>query len=369
MTLPKYTNTNLMIQYLIKIELSLDRIRYTKLPKNYHEKVVQDLHISEIMHLSMLVGEPIGLDEAERVYLGKVLPSARSKHLLYSNYRNALEFAKNYDPRHFVRPSSELILHLNKLVSNRLSEDWESGRFRNFSEKPVPFYDDWYKLRDYYTSVNFEQYFDELLDLLINRPNRIQPTIRYALILYEIIDKAPLLIANQLTSIALLVTLSKEKEFDQYATFPIVKAIQFISKEIVEAYKLSKSRRDVTPFIEAFLYAMSIQIREQEDIYTNTLENKVKKHGDLKDKLNNRQIKALDHLEHTKSVTREEYSKMMGVSFMTAYRDLQDLLKQGFIEQMGVGRGTHYLIKGSPDEEMEDKNTDKEKLEVFSDLD
>ena len=34
---------------------------------------------------------------------------------------------------------------------------------------------------------------------------------------------------------------------------------------------------------------------------------------------------------------------MMGVSFMTSFRDLQDMVDKGYIKVKGKGRGTYYI--------------------------
>ena len=40
----------------------------------------------------------------------------------------------------------------------------------------------------------------------------------------------------------------------------------------------------------------------------------------------------------------------MGTSFMTSYRDLQDMVEKGYIKPKGQGRGTYYIYaKESPD--------------------
>ncbi len=63
--------------------------------------------------------------------------------------------------------------------------------------------------------------------------------------------------------------------------------------------------------------------------------------------LNPRQVKIIEYLNNNAKVTRQQYTKMMGVSFMTSYRDLQELIEKKYILQKGKGRGTYYII---PDE-------------------
>src|SRR5690606_6048258 len=131
------------------------------------------------------------------------------------------------------------------------------------------------------------------------------------------------------------------------------KSVNFINHDIVAAHKLTKKKRDLTVFIEALLYTMSLTAASVENEFVYTFSNKVKKHTKLQEMFNPRQIKALDFLEVEGKITRNQYAKIMGISFMTAFRDLQELLNKGYLTQKGVGRGTFYTLK--PQRESEKK--------------
>lgn len=365
MTIPAYNNTNLIISYLIKIELILSKINALPIPKNYIKEFQEDQASEDIEALSKLIDHPIGYEEARKVYLGKILPSSRSKFLIFINYRNTIEFAKNYDRRHFMPPSSELMLHINSMVGNKIGDDWSAGNFRTFTDKPDTTYDSWIKLRDYYPTVIFEEHFNEIMTTLFyENKTQIHEIIRLAILIYEMIDKAPFTVTNQISTIALLWILSGDMKKNPNHSIPFAKIINYIRSDLENGFKISKQHRDMTTFLEAFLYSFSIHLMQLEDQYKDIYENKVKKHGKLNEMFNKRQLKILDYLDHSKKISRDEVAKMMGVSFMTAYRDLKGLLDEGYIEQKGTGRGTYYsLIDRSANIEI-----DVEKLEVFSDL-
>jgi predicted HTH transcriptional regulator len=60
--------------------------------------------------------------------------------------------------------------------------------------------------------------------------------------------------------------------------------------------------------------------------------------------LNERQIRALEYLTTTPSLTRQKYSELCQTSTRTAARDLRDLLERGLIEQHGGGRWVRYSL-------------------------
>jgi hypothetical protein len=61
--------------------------------------------------------------------------------------------------------------------------------------------------------------------------------------------------------------------------------------------------------------------------------------------LNPRQIKIIEYLYEKEKVSRKEYSSMMKISFMTSFRDLQELVDKKYIIQKGKSRGTYYTLK------------------------
>jgi ATP-dependent DNA helicase RecG len=62
--------------------------------------------------------------------------------------------------------------------------------------------------------------------------------------------------------------------------------------------------------------------------------------------LNERQAKALLHIGQHGPISRKQYCELIGVSRMTAYRDLTDLVQRGLLEVRGSGRLVHYVLAG-----------------------
>ena len=60
--------------------------------------------------------------------------------------------------------------------------------------------------------------------------------------------------------------------------------------------------------------------------------------------LNERQMKALIHIAQRGPISRKQYCELIGVSRMTAYRDLADLVKRDLLQVRGSGRYVHYVL-------------------------
>lgn len=357
---PKYSITHLIVDYILKYELSVNKINNSLLPATHKENLIDKLHAEDIDKLGELIGHSIGYSRALDAQKGKLLPTARSKFKIFVNYRSTHDFINTYKANSFVKPSLDLSVHINKLLMKDLIDDWELGKLRGFSDKPNELYDTWYSNRDFYPNLSVTQHFGKIYNWIEQPKTKVHKLIQLSILLYEFIDKAPFLTGNQITSILSLATIAKEYNLNPNNMFPFVKAIEFVDSDIQSAFKIAKSNNDLTIFIEAVLYTLSMMAIDVENQVMDIMDNKVKGHNKLKAEFNNRQLKVLEYLEIEKRISRQEYTKLMGVSFMTSFRDLQELLEKDHIAQKGVGRGTYYILKGK-----EEKIEKEKRLEVF----
>lgn len=298
-----------------------------------------------------MIGNPIGYTKSLDVQRGKVMPSQRQKYRIFTNYRSVHDYIDSYTQAEYIKPSLDLSFHLNRLALKGIVDDWELGKLRNFSDKPNEIYDTWYKHRDFYPSIDTKKYFEEVFEWIENPKVKINKLIQLSCLLYELIDKAPFNSGNQITSILTMTILSKAYGYNPNNLIPFAKLLQFIDSDLSAALKIAKNKRDITVFIEAFLYTLSLTSTSVVNMCKETYDFKVKRTSKLQEEFNPRQIRILDYLEVEKRVSRQEYAKIMGISFMTAFRDLQELLKKDMITQKGNGRGTYYTLSRKNDDD------------------
>ncbi len=361
---PTFTITNLILAYIVKYELAIEKISSLPIPQTHFETLFEKFHAEDINALGQLIGFEIGYSKALSVQRGKVLPSAKSKMKVFSNYRSVHDFITSYTSASFIRPSTELMIHINKIISKGIVDQWDQGRLRTFSEKPNEIFDTWYKNREFYPNIVFERYFEDIFKWFVEPKIKTHKLIQIAIILYELIDKAPFFTLNQISTVSTISVLLKEYGYNPNNVIPVAKSIEFINSDILSAHKMAKSKRDLTIFIEAFLYTLSLTSMDVLNEYKSMFDNKVKRYNKLNVELNPRQMKMLDYLEVEGKVSRNEYTKMMGISFMTSFRDLQDLLEKGYIVQKGIGRGTFYILSKKK-EVSESRSKSPNTLEVF----
>ncbi|HNZ70400.1 MAG TPA: DeoR family transcriptional regulator [Candidatus Dojkabacteria bacterium] len=365
MNLPTFTITNLILDYIIRIELSANKIKGLPLPYNVKNDIYQLQKTDDIYFLGELTGYKIGLNKALLIQKGKELPSDKTKLKLFINYRSINEFVKTYNQMQFIKPSADLLIHINRLAMSGIVDEWETGKFRTFSEKPNDIYDNWYKYRDYYPQLDVSSFLNDLCDWTVDPKIKIHKLIRLAILNYEMIDKSPFFVGNQVTTVIFTGLLLKEFGYNIDNLQVISKIYNNLGENLLEAFKISKSKKDQTAFIEALLYSILLETISLETNISSNYESKVKNHAQLSLDLNNRQIKAIEYLNIHKKISRQEYSKLMGISFMTAFRDLQDLLEKGYLSTKGSGRGTIYLYLDKSEDII--NNESKKDIPVFVD--
>jgi Fic family protein len=344
MKTPKYTLTNLILNYIVKYELSINSLEHIKLPDKYKAPLEEKYGAQDTHKLGDLVGNNIGYNQALLIERGQEMPSQKKELKLFTNLRNAKDFVKSYNDSNSLKPSIDLASHINKLTMKGLVDEWDLSKIRGFSEKPNEIYDTWYKARDYYPKLDMESHFNKLFDWIQNGKDNNHKLVKLGILLFEFIDKAPFLCGNQITAILMVEILTKKYGYNPNNIIPFFKALENISQDLLSAFKLSKSKPDLTTFLEAFLYTSSMTVVEVTKDFKETYNSKVRKQGSLELRLNARQIQLLDYLEINKKITRGKYTKLMGVSFMTSYRDLQDMVEKNYIKQKGRGRGTFYVL-------------------------
>ncbi len=363
METPKYTITNLILNYIVRYELAVSEIKNIVVPSPLLEESREQLCAEEIDKLGELIAYPIGYNKALTVQRGQVTPSYKAKLKIFTNFKNTQDFINSYSVKSNLKPSIELSTHLNKILMKDIVEPWDLGRLKTFSEKPFELYDTWYNLRDYYPNIDMRYHFNDLFNWIRNSSIGTHKLIQLSILLYELIDKAPFYGGNQITAILTLKLLSKAYGLNPHNIIPFGKAFFTISEEIESAFKISKGKRDITIFIETVLYSLSLTVIEISKKLTKEYDKKVNIRKFLDNELNPRQVKIVEYLNNNLKITRQEYTKMMGISFMTSYRDLQQLLEKEYIAQKGKGRGTYYFI---PDSETQEQERVEKEVELFS---
>ncbi len=350
---PNLQLTNLILKYIVNIELNSNYIENIKLHYKTTQEIYEKIHAEDIHALSEMINSPLGYTQALDIQKGKIVDSPKNK--IFVNYRGTQEFIKSYKSSTFLPISSELIAHLNKLLLNNIIDNWETGKFRNANEPANEIYDNWYKYKSEKRDRQNQKYFNDLAAWIYSNRNNYNKLIQTSLLLYEFIDNAPMYCGNQITSFLTITCILKEFGYNKYNTLCPIKAISQITNEIPNVFKMSKEKKDQTLFTEAILYTLSLESTKLKQTYENEYEKTIMKKCDSKDNLNDRQKKIIEYLQKNNKIDRNTCTKIMGVSFMTAYRDLTELVQTEYLEKHGNNKNTYYTLKEKIEEEKKEQ--------------
>jgi Fic family protein len=167
---------------------------------------------------------------------------------------------------------------------------------------------------------------------------------------------SPLMVLNKITIIALTDYLLYKNNYLQSTFIPISRNFDIYEDEYIEAWNSSIQGKlnpetgevheleDLTLWLERFTRNLSHDILEVREIFNRKIGDDQKSIKQPFLDLNKRQLKILRYLQTIPTVKREDYIQMMDVSTMTAFRDLNQLVKKKLLKIEGKGRGTKYML-------------------------
>lgn len=113
----------------------------------------------------------------------------------------------------------------------------------------------------------------------------------------------------------------------------------FVCHDLAEAYaKLGKQEEMCAYFAEARAIAKRGRFQDLTDLLDQLLQS----YPDMEISLNDRQHKALAHVDQHGSITNREYRELVGISNRTANRDFAELIDHAILVLVGNGRGARY---------------------------
>lgn len=340
----KYTLSNRLLNSVVKLEVTKAELEHNSPNYTVRGKLQNRVKALNIFHLSHSLGMNISLKDAEKIAEGRKLEDKSEKLYVLNNFRNVLEFNRATVTEAPSAVDFNLLMHLNKIVLTDWRETWDA-RFRGEGEMADSALDNWLDLRDTeLTEQQIEPALRELFDWFAANQTRLNGIILIGILLYRLIEIMPFASGNKLTILALSDHLLHKFGYADKTFLPVLRNFDVHEQEYYEAWQYAKRNLDLTLWLERFAGNLAKDVQENKAEVDTFLaeEEKTSKQPFLD--LNKRQLKILRYLQTIPTVKREEYCQMMEVSTMTAFRDLNDLVRKKLIKLEGQGRGTKYLL-------------------------
>lgn len=341
---PKFSYSDQLVSNLIKLEGLKVSLSESDLSYSIKHKLTLKAKTSDIFHFSHLVGLDLTLKDSEKIANGLRLDNLSDvRNKLLNNFRNVIEFNRSNIADTYSELDFTVLLHINKLLLGNLKELWDS-RFRGPSDTLTDD-DKWVELVD--KNISGDDIQKEMINL-VEWYKSVQVTmpevVRIAIVVYRLLESSPYLYANLYTSILVADYISNKKGYSSRIYSSLIKMFDSNQEQLLEAYKISRTNFDQSIWIELFSDLLIKEVGSvKENISDFIVEDEKSKNQPFLD-MNKRQLKVLRYLQTVPFIKREDYCHMMEVSTMTAFRDLNSLVRKKLLKVDGQGRGTKYRL-------------------------
>ncbi|MBP9759020.1 DeoR family transcriptional regulator [Candidatus Dojkabacteria bacterium] len=340
-----YYISNQVLNNIIQLEVTRTELKKFEIQAEMLRKLEEESFIENMLHTSNMLGLQQTYKDAEKFSEMKIeIGNDTSKHIL-NNFRNVLEYLKSNETNNYIDINVNMLIHVNKFLINGWKEEWEAG-LRN-DNKINLMYDDWGEFIDnsiVLTNIHYET--QENIDWYKNNITRIHPLLRISVLIYRLIRITPFRNLNKLSLIAISHFLLQKNRYFYNSPLSMSKIFDKNNTLLQNSLKtcLNDENENITAWIEVFTDAITTEYKELlikvQQSNESTIKNEEKPFLDL----NKRQLKILRYLQSIPTVKREDYIQMFDVSTMTAYRDLNALVKKKLLRIEGEGRATHYKL-------------------------
>jgi len=339
---PKFEISEKILQNLIKFEVERSLIENQSLSTKSAEQIKFRIKAINMFHIAHIIGVDLTVKDAKKASEGKRIVTEDARGTILNNFRNILEYINSNAFEQEIDQNT--LLHINKILLNDWKESWEV-KFRTGDTPPDQTLDTWHHLvRNDIGTNEIQSSVLQILDWY--RINKGLPDVlRIAIVVYQFIRIQPFAVLNKLSIIALtnLLFLKCGYRFNAYLSVSHL----FDNNEVAFTKTIEyviNAEENQTIWLEKFLQSLVDAVSESKTIISGHLEEAQSSSKQPFLDLNKRQLKILRYLQTIPTVKREDYVQMMDVSTMTAFRDLNSLVKKQLLKVEGKGRSTKYLL-------------------------
>lgn len=342
---PEYQYNDKFVQMLIKLENLRTSIENVDVSYNTKQKLQIRSKNLDIFHFGHLLKLDITLKDAEKINNGgRVEYIDETRSTIIKNFKNVLEFNRSSVADTYAEMDKSIIIHINKIMLSQWKETWEAN-LRSFNDKIDDRWDNLVELRD--EEIPIAEIENELNDLVEWYKYSIPTTpamVRICIFFHRLIQIAPFNGANKFVAIALLDYLLVKNNFGSKVYTSLVRIFQANDEKVFKSLEIINKAYDIGYWIETFTQLMLLEITQAKEEIGEFVSQEEKSKQQPFLNLNKRQLKVLKYLQSVPEIRREDYCHMMDVSTMTAFRDLNDLVRKKLLKVEGQGRGTKYRL-------------------------
>lgn len=340
---PKYTITDSLLANIKRINTLVNELNNKRFPNIVLLELERSAREVSTYASTSIEGNPLPLTEVKKILKSKPAHMRDSEKGVL-NYNQALQELNNKLEAGKVKLSLELILKIQKQVTEGLLPSFESGHLR---QKPVVVNDP--KTRQ----VKFlppdvkdvEPFLQDLIEYINSNKTKIDPLILAGIFHKQMVLIHPFTDGNgrttRLTTKVLLAEMGLNTfnlfSFENYYNQNVTKYFQIVG-EFGNYYDLASYGVDFTPWLEYFAEGIIDELLRVQKLLPKIA---VSPETELKPY----HLKMLDVIREKGFIMDRDYSKITDRAKATRALDFQRLIKLGVIERKGKGKATYYILK------------------------
>jgi len=361
MYIPKYAITTSILKNIGLVEAAREVIENAPLVPAWEAKFQDEAKLRAVHYGTALEGNDLTMGEAKIIVEGDVdTPHQASEAGVVArerdvqeviNYRKVLDFIESV--KEVPNYTGDLLLKMHELVVSKLVADGQAGRYR--TSQVV--------LRNSLTGeVGFRPpqalevpfLVDEFLRWLNSDfGKREHPVLRAAVTHYALAAIHPFVEGNGRTARAFATLILFAEGYDIRRFFALEEYFDKHAEEYFGSLMTVSNQspkledRDITPFLEVFCQALSIELtRIKEKVRELSVDIKIKQRMGKQIALSERQMKLMEYLNSNGEMSMKEAKGVLSmVSEDTILRELKDLLDKEVITKRGSTKSARYVLK------------------------
>jgi len=305
--------------------------------------------MDEAIASSQLEGAATSRKAAKKLLREGRRPANKSEQMIVNSYLSMKAIEDEYKDKEM---SLDLILALHALITKDTADaQGEIPRMRKSGE-PVHVVDE--SSGDIYHEAPKIEFVKNELEKLIKFANDelenqpfIHPIIKAIMLHFWMGYLHPFTDGNGRLARLLFYWYLIKKDYWAFVYLPISKAIKKSPKQYAMAYVYSEQDdNDITYFLDYNIRKIKLAVRDFKEYLEGLSAQNIgmKEKSYLKYKLNIRQVQLLQYLygDSNERATLMAHMSVNQVTKMTAFKDLKDLVKKGFLISKKQGRNVYY---------------------------
>lgn len=339
---PKYTITDRLLSNIKKINSLVNELNNRRFP---HVVLVEFEKVARAVSTyasTSIEGNPLPLAEVKKILKSKPA-NIRDSEKEVLNYNQALQELNRKLEEGKVKLSLDLILRIQKQVTEGLLPKFESGKLR---EKPVVVNDPRTRQVIYLPSdaKDVRSLMEELIQFVTINKNKIDALILAGIFHKQMVIIHPFMDGNgRTTRLATKVLLAEMGlntfnlfSFENYYNKNVTRYFQTVG-EFGNYYELL-DRIEFTPWLEYFTEGIIDELLRVQKLLPEVGINP-------QTQLKPHHLKILEFIKEKGFIADRDYAKLVGRAKATRALDFKKLIELGLISRKGKGKATYYVLK------------------------